>query len=110
MTDCPVCGGGEYQYYSKVSGNQSASLCGRDAVQIVPASAARADLPAAARVDFDEVAERWQACGQVTRKKFTVDLDTGRFRIKLFPDGRAIISGTSDEAKARAVYDEYVGL
>ena len=116
--ECPVCGRGEYQYYGKVSGSQSASLCGRDAVQIVPASAARAgvasgaskSLPAAARVDFDEFAERWQACGQVTRKKFTVDLDTGRFRIKLFPDGRAIISGTSDEAKARAVYDEYVGL
>lgn len=100
--DCPVCGRGEYQYYGKVSGSQSASLCGRDAVQIVPAQAAA--------VDFDEIAARWESCGKVTRKRFTVDLDTGTCGIKLFADGRAIISGTSDEARAKAVYVEYVGL
>ena len=118
--DCPVCGREEYRYYGKVSGSQTASLCGRNAVQITPASAGAESSVSgeisgggearALRVDFDEVASRWQSCGKVTRKKFTVDLDIGDFGIKLFPDGRAIISGTSDEGKARALYDEYVGL
>ena len=42
--------------------------------------------------------------------KSTLDLDTGTVGIKLFPDGRAIISDTDDPAKARALYAEYVGL
>ena len=99
--DCPVCGRGEYQYYGKASASRSASLCGRNAVQILPA------VPA--EVDFDEIAARWEPCGKVERRRFTVDLDTGSYGIKLFADGRAVISGTSDEAKARAVYAEYVG-
>ena len=123
--DCPVCGREEYRFYGKVSGSRTVSLCGRDSVQIVPAIAGAAGDPEAAggpgtagtfgaagdpRVDFDQIAGRWQACGKVTRKRFTLDLDIGDFGIKLFPDGRAIISGTSDEGKARALYDEYVGL
>ena len=99
---CPVCGHGEYRYYGKGGGSQAASLCGRDAVQISP------ETPSA--VDFDEVASRWEKLGSVKRGRFTVDLDTGTYQIKLFADGRAIIGGTSDEAKARAVYAEYVGL
>lgn len=121
--DCPVCVRGEYEYYGKAGGTRTASLCGRDAVQIVPA--------AAAKVDFDEYAARWEHLGEVKRGRFTLDLvlnapapsaattpnaaaapnpAPARFAIKLFPDGRAIIHGTPDEAKARALYAEYVGL
>lgn len=99
--DCPVCGRGEYMYYGKSSGTQSASLCGRNAVQIVPD---RDD-----GVDFDEMESQWRSCGVVKRGRFTLDLDTGTYQIKLFPDGRAIISGTSDAARARSIYSEYVG-
>lgn len=138
--DCPVCSRGEYLYYGKASGTQSASLCGRDAVQIVPAGAARGDSAVGsaagqrrgdsaagskagsaagvaadskagqARVDFDLMEERWAGCGEVKRGRYTLDLDTGTHRIKLFPDGRAIISGTTDEAKAKSIYSEYIGL
>ena len=61
-------------------------------------------------VDFDEIAAKWERCGDLRRTRYTLDLDTGTFGIKLFPDGRAIISGTDDPAKARALYAEYVGL
>lgn len=100
--DCPVCGRGEYRYYGKGVETQSANLCGRDAVQVVPAKEAA--------IDFDDFAARWDSCGTVTRRKFTVDLDTGTYGIKLFADGRAIISGTTDTAKAKSVYAEYIGL
>jgi adenylyltransferase/sulfurtransferase len=30
-------------------------------------------------------------------------------RVTLFPDGRALIEGTDDAGRARAVYDRYVG-
>lgn len=100
--DCPVCGHGEYRFYGKAFGTQSVGLCGKNAVQIVPA--------ADTAVDFDSFGEQWKNCGSVKRTRFTLDLDTGEFQIKLFPDGRAIISGTSEEAKAKSIYSEYVGL
>ena len=100
--DCPLCVREEYVYYGKGAGSRSVSLCGRDAVQVVP------DAPA--RIDFDELAGEWQRCGKVEKKKYTLDLDLGGLGIKLFADGRAIIRGTSDTAKARSVYAEYVGL
>ena len=31
------------------------------------------------------------------------------FRITVFPDGRALVEGTEDPDRARAVYDRYVG-
>ncbi len=99
--DCPICGREEYVYYGKGAGMQSEGLCGRDAVQIVPESPRR--------IDFDDFALRWQKCGAVEKKKFTIDLDLGDLSIKLFADGRAIIRGTTDTARARSVYTEYIG-
>lgn len=100
--DCPVCGRREYRFYGRSGGTRSASLCGRDAVQVVPAKEMA--------VDFDAMAAQWAECGTVKRGRFTLDLDAGSFGIKLFADGRAIISGTSDEVKAKSVYAEYIGL
>lgn len=100
--DCPVCGKGVYERYGKAQGTQTVNLCGRDAVQVIP--------DAGTIVDFDLMAGRWRSCGDVRRQKFTLDLDTGQYEIKLFPDGRAIIKGTSDTAKAKSIYSEYVGL
>ena len=100
--DCPVCGRGEYIYYGKGGGTSSSSLCGRNAVQVIPGKNVT--------VDFDEMQERWEPCGSVKRGKFTLDLDAGTYGIKLFADGRAIISGTADEDRAKSVYAEYIGL
>lgn len=100
--DCPVCVHGEYEFFGKASGAQTTSLCGRNAVQVSPAAEVAAD--------FDALVDRWQTLGDCRRTKFNLDLQVGDFGIKLFPDGRAIIRGTDDMAKARALYDEYVGL
>ncbi len=99
--ECPVCKG-RYQYYGKYTPSQTVSLCGRDAVQVVPAQAAQ--------ISLEDFASRWEALGRVRSGRFTVDLETGDFGIKLFGDGRAIIRGTPDETKARSIYAEYVGL
>ena len=98
---CPVCSG-RYRYYGKYTGRQTVSLCGRNAVQIVPAQPRQ--------ICFEEFAEKWKDLGEIRQGRFAVDLDLGQTGIKLFGDGRAIIRGVSDEAKARSVYSEYVGL
>ncbi|MDO4870384.1 MAG: ThiF family adenylyltransferase [Bacillota bacterium] len=94
--NCPLCGENRYEYYGKPAGAQSVSLCGRNAVQIVPQKEIE--------TDFDTYAKNWSACGEVTRSKYMLDLDMGDHGIKLFRDGRAIVRGTSDIAKAKSIY------
>lgn len=114
--NCPVCGqggtadAGRYRYYGHAAGTRTASLCGRNAVQITPAAGTDPEEPAGRRLDFGAYEERWKHLGQVRRGRFTLDLELEGFSIKLFPDGRAIIGGTDDTAKAKSLYAEYVGL
>jgi adenylyltransferase/sulfurtransferase len=60
-------------------------------------------------VDLDALVEKLSAVGTVTRNPFLLRCAVGPYLITLFPDGRAIISGTSDIAEARNVYAKYVG-
>ena len=49
------------------------------------------------------------ASGQLTRNQFLLRLKVEGYELTIFPDGRAIVSGTDDVAVARAVYAKYVG-
>ena len=51
----------------------------------------------------------WQASASVTRNQFLLRLKVEGYELTVFPDARAIISGTDDVAAARAVYAKYVG-
>jgi adenylyltransferase/sulfurtransferase len=48
--------------------------------------------------------------GEVTANPWLmrIDIEPG-LRLSVFADGRAIVSGTRDEAKARAIVSRYVG-
>lgn len=99
--DCPVCRG-EYQYYGKVSGAHTVSMCGKDSMQIIP--------KVEGEVDFEKYARVLEHQGKVKYTKYTLDFDDGDVQIKLFRTGRAIIKHVTDEKRARAVYAEYIGL
>jgi len=101
-TDCPCCVGREFPFLEAAGGSHAVSLCGRNAIQISVASAARLDLP--------RLAERLQSVGTVTVNPFLLKLDLGEHQLTLFGDGRAIIHGTTDETVARNLYARYVGL
>lgn len=100
--DCPVCSKGIYEHYGKRLGMQSSSLCGRDAVQIIPKKLGN--------VDFDSLAADLQHLGNVKCSPYTLDFDNGEIQIKLFKNGRAIIKHVNDENKAKSIYAEYIGL
>lgn len=100
--ECPVCAKGEYQYYGKLCGMQTTSLCGRDSVQVVPEHAA--DL------DFASFALKLEDLGKVSFNAYTLDFDNGQIQIKLFKNGRAIIKHVTDENRAKSIYSEYIGL
>ena len=75
------------------------SLCGRNAVQV---SEAR-------RLDLRELRERLLPLGDVQANDFALRFFPAPYEITFFPDGRAIVKGTSDIAVARSLYAKYVG-
>jgi molybdopterin-synthase adenylyltransferase len=98
---CPCCGAHRYEYLDGARGADTASLCGRNAVQI-----RRRD---GGRLDLDEVARRLAPVGALERNRFLVRADIDAYRLTVFADGRAIIGGTSDPAVAKSIYARYVG-
>ncbi len=99
---CPVCDGRRFDWLEGRRGSQTAVLCGRNAVQL--------NFPQRNELDLKNVARRWESLGQVSSNPYLVRLDDGEFQVTLFPDGRAIVQGTQDEAVARRIYSQYVGV
>lgn len=104
--ECETCGQRAFRFLeSTAAASAAAVLCGRDTVQVRPASnAAALDLPAAAA--------RLVSAGTVQQSDFFVrcDLVHERVSITLFPDGRALVHGTRDPAAARSIYARYIGV
>jgi adenylyltransferase/sulfurtransferase len=98
---CPCCGKREFPYLEGSLGSETATLCGRNAVQI-----RRKD---GLRLDLDEVARRLGPVGKVERNRFLLRADIDACRLTVFADGRAIVSGTTDAAVAKSIYSRYVG-
>jgi len=97
---CAACDGMEFEYLAG-KGTRPAVLCGRNAVQITPSGRGAIDLAA--------LAERLRGAGDVERSDFMLRFTTAGCTLSIFPDARAIVSGTQDIAAARALYSRYVG-
>ena len=100
-TGCPTCRGGDYPWLEGRIGGRPAVLCGRDAVQ-VPAAGGGVDLAA--------VAARLAAVAPVSANPWIVraQVEAG-IELAVFADGRAIVTGTRDEARARGIVSRYLG-
>jgi molybdopterin-synthase adenylyltransferase len=81
-------------------GRPHITLCGRNSVQIH-----ERQRP----VDFVELSSRLQPLGNVRHNEFVLKFWREPYEMTLFPDGRAIIKGTTDTAIARSLYARYVG-
>jgi adenylyltransferase/sulfurtransferase len=58
---------------------------------------------------LDELARKLAPVARVSRNAWLLRAEVERYRITVFPDGRAIVGGTDDPAAARTVYSRYVG-
>lgn len=99
--DCPTCGLGKFTTLEAAAGDFAAVLCGRDAVQISPAESTR--------VDFERLAERLRATGDVKFNDYLLRFRTEGFELTVFQDARSIIRGTSEIKIARSLYAKYIG-
>lgn len=104
---CPCCALGRRDFLDGQGVGRTIRLCGRNAVQITPANVGRIDLLG--------VAERLSHAGSVkafegiVRATLGAETDTPGYEITVFTDGRAIVKGTEDAARARSIYARYVG-
>ncbi len=96
---CRACGDREFLHLAG-AGRAHITLCGRNSVQIH-----ERHRP----IDFSEVSQRLKPHGAVRHNDFVLKFWPEPYEMTLFPDGRAIIKGTTDTAVARSLYARYVG-
>jgi molybdopterin-synthase adenylyltransferase len=96
---CRACGERDFIHLAG-EGRPHITLCGRNSVQIH-----ERQRP----IDFTEMNRRLQPHGTVRHNDFVLKFWHDPYEMTLFPDGRAIIKGTTDTAVARSLYARYVG-
>jgi adenylyltransferase/sulfurtransferase len=97
--DCVVCGRREFRY---LDGRKRVpvSLCGRNAVQLHESTRP---------LDLQELAARLQPLGEVRVNEFALRMSMPDYQLTFFPDGRAIVKGTTDVGVARGLYARLIG-
>lgn len=100
---CVCCGRRDFEFLVGARGSRSATLCGRDAVQIAG--------PPGGRVDFTSVGARLAGVvsGPPVMNRYLLRFAIGPHAFTLFADGRAIIQGTTSIDEARSLYAKYIG-
>lgn len=96
---CRVCGRREFHLLDAAGARPSTVLCGRNAIQV------RGDSP----IDIEMLAARLRALGEVRTNEYALRFVTPPYEMTVFVDGRAIIKGAGDPAKARSLYSRFLG-
>ena len=114
--ECPACGGALRDKHARDwlrggRGASSATLCGRGGVQLA--------APPGGAVDLEKLAARWRrAAGDenVRSNRFLCAVTVDRLEpagppgeVTVFRDGRTIVTGTTDPARARQAAGEWAG-
>jgi molybdopterin-synthase adenylyltransferase len=100
-TQCKTCILHKYDFLEGLGLSQTTSLCGRNAVHVAPGK------PTA--LGLDALARRLSKLGTVTQNRFLLKFEIQACTLSIFPDGRVIVQGTDDPARARALYAQYIG-
>jgi adenylyltransferase/sulfurtransferase len=96
---CVTCGQREFRFLEGFR-RVPVSLCGRNAVQL---------HDTAVPLNLRDLAVRLTPLGQVRVNDFALRFSLPKFEMTFFPDGRAIVKGTTDVGVARGMYARYVG-
>ena len=105
---CPCCGERDFPFLRAPAQRSAWSLCGRNTVQV------RSPVPTGVggrkRADLARIAASLRGAASGVRELGTIlRFDVEGLRVTVFADGRALLEGTDDVDRARAVYDRYVG-
>jgi molybdopterin/thiamine biosynthesis adenylyltransferase len=101
---CPVCVGRRFDLLEGESDHEpmTASLCGRNTIQVSPARPSSLDL--------GSISERLGKAGRIELNPYSLRLHLPDGIIfLLFSDGRALVMGTDEPLRARRTYAELMG-
>ena len=96
---CLTCGQRQFPFLEETN-RPPVRLCGRNAVQIQERERA---------IDLAELRARLEPLGEVRANEFALRFRAEPYEMTIFPDGRAIVKGTSDTGVARSLYARYIG-
>jgi len=96
---CAACGRRQFSHLEG-EGRPRITLCGRNSVQI---------HERARPLDLGPLRETLGRLGEVRANPYALRFFCSPFEMTVFPDGRAIIKGTTDIGVARSLYARYVG-
>ncbi|HEY2933268.1 MAG TPA: ThiF family adenylyltransferase [Acidobacteriota bacterium] len=99
--DCACCGRRKFEFLQGREETTATMLCGRDSVQIVPRQKQRLDL--------NLLEQRLRSLGPVRVSNYLLRFGISPHELTVFPDGRAIVKGTSDPGTAKTLYARYIG-
>lgn len=97
---CPACGGRTFRHLEGKA-DEVVELCGRNVLQLRP--------KAGTHVDLRSVEQRLPTTSAARQVDNILRFTAEGHEIVLFPDGRALIHGTEDAGRAKAIYARYVG-
>jgi adenylyltransferase/sulfurtransferase len=96
---CRACGERNF-HYLEGQRRVPVSLCGRNAVQL---------HENARPLDLKQLASRLRPLGDVRVNEFALRIAIPKYDLTIFPDGRAIVKGTTDVGVAKSVYARLIG-
>lgn len=99
--NCPACHG-KYDFLDARYGTVTTILCGQNAVQVLN--------PERKKISFEQLAKQLKPLGKLSYNDFMLTFKVDRYELMVFPDGRAIVKNTNDEALARGLYAKYIGM
>ncbi len=96
---CEVCGRREFRAL-RGEGRPQITLCGRNSVQIH-----EHHRP----VDLERLAQKLKPLGEVRANGLLLRFGYPPYTLTVFPDGRALVQGTTDVGLARSLYARFLG-
>jgi adenylyltransferase/sulfurtransferase len=97
--NCRVCVARQFQYLEGQK-RKPVSLCGRNAVQLHDSTRP---------LDLQQLAVKIRPLGEVRVNEFALRIAIAKYNLTFFPDGRAIVKGTTDIGIARSLYARLIG-
>ncbi len=102
ISNCPTCKLQNYEFLQAEVGVMTTFLCGKNAVQVMPRNIGT--------IDLRQLERRLSSIADVSSNAFMLKFMVNDHTFTVFPDGRAIITGTADSSTAKGLYSKYLGM
>jgi molybdopterin/thiamine biosynthesis adenylyltransferase len=102
LNNCPTCKLHNYTFLEAEDGVMTTFLCGKNAVQVMSRNTGK--------INLEQLEQRLGSITDVSRNAFMLRFKVKDHEFTVFPDGRAIITGTADSSTAKNLYSKYLGM